>query len=306
MDRQKVIAIVGPTASGKSALAVELAKRFGGEIISADSRQVYLGLDIGTGKITKRQMHGVPHHLLDVAPPKKRFPAHDFVVHASKEMHEISARGNVPIICGGTGFYIDALLGRIELSNVPADERLRAKLDKKSAGQLFALLRKKDPKRAKNIDKRNKRRLIRALEISMSSIKSPPSSRPRLDIEKADCEVLWLGIAPKREELRERINKRLAARLKGGMIAEARALHAAGLSYKRMEELGLEYRSLARFLRKKITREALESELQAAIWHYARRQLTYWRRNKEIRRLEPAKRSEAFKTAGRWLERDAV
>src|SRR5580693_2616583 len=129
---QKVLVIVGPTASGKSALAVALAKKFKGEIISADSRQVYRGLNIGTGKITKREMRGVPHHLLDVVSPKKIFTAHDFVTHARRAISNIAKRGKLPIIAGGTGFYIDALVGRIVLPDVPVDEKLRARLEKKS------------------------------------------------------------------------------------------------------------------------------------------------------------------------------
>ncbi|RJQ35210.1 tRNA (adenosine(37)-N6)-dimethylallyltransferase MiaA [Candidatus Parcubacteria bacterium] len=286
---QKIIVIVGPTSSGKSALAVELAKKLSGEVISADSRQVYKGLDIGTGKITKREMKGVPHHLLDVYSPKKTFTAHDFVVRGRKAIDDIASRGKLPIICGGTGFYIDALVGRITLSDVPANKKLRAELDKKTAEQLFTILKRRDQNRAQSIDQHNKRRLIRALEIAQS----PKSDPLRSDLRGYD--VIWVGIAPERDELRRRIDVRLRDRIKTGMIAEAKRLKKAGLSYKRMESLGLEYRSLARHLKGIISKEEMESELQSAIWQYAKRQKTYWRRNKDIEWFFPNSNAAIFK-----------
>lgn len=273
--------MAGPTSSGKSGLAVRLAKKFDGEVISADSRQVYKGLDIGTGKITKREMRGIPHHLLDVVSPRSKLNAHDFVVRARKAVDDIVARGKVPIIAGGTGFYIDALVGNSPLPNIAANEKLREKFEKKTIKQLFALLKKKDPKRAKTIQSDNKRRLIRALEI-VDKLGSVPQQK-----SKANYEVLWIGIKPEREKLRERIHGRLITRLKQGMIAEAKRLHEKGLSYKRMEELGLEYRYLARFLKKQITKEEMIEQLSAKIWQYARRQMTYWRRNKNIQWIKP-------------------
>ena len=165
MVQQKVLVILGPTAIGKSALAVKLAKRFDGEVISADSRQVYKGLDIGTGKITKKEMGGIPHHLLDVADPKKQFSVSDFVREANHALAMIYHSGRVPIIVGGTGFYIDALTGDVSLPEVPPDKLLRAKLNKLSNEELFEILKKKDPERAETIDRHNKVRLVRALEI---------------------------------------------------------------------------------------------------------------------------------------------
>ena len=162
---QKLIVILGPTASGKSDMAVKLAKRFNGEVVSADSRQVYKGLDIGTGKITKKEMQGVKHHLLDVANPKKQFTASDFVDLTSGLIRQIVNRRKVPIICGGTGFYIDALLGDKQIPEVPPNLKLRKELEKKSVEKLFEILKKLDPERAKNIDAKNPRRLIRAIEI---------------------------------------------------------------------------------------------------------------------------------------------
>lgn len=277
-----ILIIVGPTASGKSGLAVEIAKKLNGEIISADSRQVYKGLDIGTGKVTTKEMGGIPHHLLDVKSPKNIFTAHEYVRLGRTIIQDIQSRRKIPIVVGGTGFYIDALVGRIRLPDVPPDLALRKQLDKKSAEQLFTLLQKDDPRRAQAMntpsERNNKIRLIRALEIALSQTTVPQitSEHPRA------AKLIWIGITTDPDELRERITKRLKSRLKIGMIAEARQLHAKGLSYKRMEELGLEYRSLARFLKGIITRTELESELNRDISQYAKRQLTYWKRNHDI------------------------
>ena len=201
MTKQKLLIIVGPTSSGKSALAVKLAKKFDGEVISADSRQVYRGLNIGTGKITKRERRGIHHHLLDEVKPHRIFTAHDFIVRARASIVDISARGKLPIICGGTGFYIDALLGRIVLPDVPLNAKLRASLEKQSAAQLFATLQKRDPRRAKTIDHHNKRRLIRALEIAAALGHSPNISGLRNHYIS-----LWIGIRPDDEILLKPIN----------------------------------------------------------------------------------------------------
>lgn len=278
--KPKALVIVGPTSSGKSALAVTLAKKFNGEVISADSRQVYRGLTIGTGKITKREMKGVPHHLLDVASPKRKFSADDYIRHARAAIQDISSRGKLPIMAGGTGFYIDALVGRISLPNVPPNPAFRRIHNKSTVGQLFCMLEKSDPERAKTIEPNNKRRLIRALEIALALGKNPT---PKTTLE---YDVLWVGIDPPLKELEKKISLRLLARMRQGMIAEAKQLHADGLSYKRMEELGLEYRSLAHLLQGAISREQMIEELNRAIRKYAIRQIRYWKRNKEIQWLE--------------------
>ena len=163
--KQKLIAILGPTASGKSDLAVTLAKKFNGEIISADSRQVYKGLDIGTGKITKKEMRGVKHYLLDVANPQKRFTASDYVLLVNRAIAQIVDKNKIPIICGGTGFYIDAILGEKQIPEVAPDPLLRKELENKTTQELFEILKKLDRERAENIDAKNPRRLIRAIEI---------------------------------------------------------------------------------------------------------------------------------------------
>jgi tRNA dimethylallyltransferase len=278
MRKQKVIVIVGPTASGKSAYAVKLAKKIGGEIISADSRQVYKGLDIGTGKITKKEMQGVPHHLLDVASPRNVFTAQDFVRLGRAEIDDILKRSKTPIICGGTGFYIDALLGRVPLPNVPPNRALRRKLATKTAPQLFKILQKLDRRRAKNIDTHNPVRLVRAIEIA-KKLGKVPAAKPK----PLPYAMEWIGLNPGEKKLRANIHKRLYARMKAGMVQEAKKLHARGLSWKRMNELGLEYRYLAYYLRTKISKAEMLAQLESSIWDYSRRQMRYWKRNPEIR-----------------------
>lgn len=279
---QKVVVIVGATSSGKTGLSIELAKKFNGEVISADSRQVYRGLDLGSGKVTKKEMQDIPHHLLDVANPRKRFTAGNFKELGRKALKDIWSRGKLPIIAGGTGFYIDALLTANSLASVPPNEELRAKLEKKTAKQLFAQLKKLKPKRAQELERKGEhtltRRLVRAIEIATA---------PRVKEEKSlAAEVLWVGLQWSDTELRERIHTRLHARMQQGLVAEIKQLHKKGLSWKRMEELGLEYRYVSRYVRGKLSKEDMFEQLETKIWQYARRQRTWFRRNKNIQWFE--------------------
>lgn len=274
--KPKVIVVCGPTATGKSDYAVKLAKKIGGEVISADSRQVYKNLNIGTGKITKKEMSGVAHYLLDVASPKRQFSVARYKKLGEHAIRDILKRGKTPIICGGTGFYIDTLLG-LELPEVKPNLALRKKLSDVSLQKLFEELKKIDPDRAKTIDKKNKIRLIRALEIARSLGKVPKIKKRKLyDIE-------WIGLSFPNEALKKRIHNRLLKRIKLGMIREAQKLHREGLSFRRMEALGLEYKYLAYYLQKKLTKQQMIAQLETAIWHYAKRQMTWFKRNKEIK-----------------------
>ena len=276
MQKDKIIAIVGPTSSGKTALSIWLAQKVGGEIISADSRQVYKGLNLGTGKVTKKEMAGIPHHLLDVVNPKKQFSVDDFVKKAVHAHSLIRTNERIPILVGGTGLYVDIFLGRMSYPNVPPNPALRKKLANKTAIQLFKTLEELDPARAETIEKQNPRRLVRAIEIAKAMGKNPaPSTEAKYD-------VLWLGLNPGELILKKKIRARLHVRIKAGMIAEAKKLHKAGLSYKRMDELGLEYRSMSRLLQNKITKQEFEVELERAIIHYAKRQMRWFKRNKDI------------------------
>src|SRR3989338_3879353 len=207
-NEKKIVIVVGPNASGKSNLAVKLAKKINGEIISVDSRQIYKNLDIGSGKITKKEMGGIPHHCLDVANPKKIFTAYDYKKCAQKAMQKIWVKNKIPIIVGGTGFYIDAAIGRVKLSNVPPNPKLRKKLQKLSTTQLFNLLKKLDPKRAKNIDKNNPVRLIRAIEIlegkslvfSQTDNSSAPAAADYLHSRHKNCPLCYRTTSRRAEQ----------------------------------------------------------------------------------------------------------
>ncbi|MDP2650151.1 MAG: tRNA (adenosine(37)-N6)-dimethylallyltransferase MiaA [bacterium] len=305
MKKQKIIVVVGANASGKSALAVALAQRFGGEVISADSRQVYRGLNIATGKITAREMQGVPHHLIDVASPKRTFTAYDFALRARSICSNILQNDKIPIIVGGTGFYIDALLGRTSLPDVPPDKKLRTRLEKKTATQLIAQLKRLSPKRAQTLvakgEQNNKRRLIRAIEIAGSKSKAKFLDLPMMDLRSPSFEVLWVGLKLDDDELKKRIHKRTRERMRRGMVAEARRLHERSLSWKRMEELGLEYRHLADYLRGRITKGELIANIERDDWRYAKRQRTWFKRNKEIRWFHPDEEPEIRKAVKGFL-----
>ena len=294
---QKLIVILGPTASGKSDLAVELARRFDGEIVSADSRQVYKGMDIGSGKITRKEMVGVPHHLLDVASPKRRFTVAQYQKLAKEKIKDICRRGKLPILCGGTGLYIQSVVDDLAIPEVPPDAKLRAQMEKLNAGELFKKLKKLDPRRAKNIDCHNRRRLIRALEIVIKTGKPVPQSLEirsrelsRSYLEKIN--ILQIGITAPKNQLKTKIKKRLLKRLRQGMIAEVKKLHAGGVSWKRLEEFGLEYRYIARYLRGQIAKQEMISQLEKEINQYAKRQMTWFGRDKRIRWIKNYKEAE--------------
>ncbi|MEX2013296.1 MAG: tRNA (adenosine(37)-N6)-dimethylallyltransferase MiaA [Parcubacteria group bacterium] len=273
----KILVILGPTASGKSSLAVKLAKKFKGEIISADSRQVYRDLDVGTGKITKQEMEGVPHHMLDVVSPRKQFSASKYKKLASLSLQHIVIKNKLPIVVGGTGLYIDALLGIVSFPDVAPNPPLRKKLEKKSAEELFQMLKKKDPRRAADIDPNNKVRLIRALEI-IESLGFVPKAGTKTLIPRT---YIYIGLKP--DNLDRRIYKRLVKRLKP-MIREAKKLiELEAISYKRMHQLGLEYRYIAMYLQGKLSRDEMVERLCAEIRRYAKRQMTWFKRNKKIK-----------------------
>lgn len=283
--RPGILVILGPTATGKSSLAVRLAKKFDGEIISADSRQVYRGLDIGTGKITKKEMGGIHHHLLDVANPKRKFSVTQYKKKAEKAIKEIIKKNKLPIIVGGTGFYIQALVDNIVFPDVLPNQKLRKKLEKKTTEELFKILKKLDPKRAQNIDSKNPRRLIRAIEIA-KSIGNVPAIN--YGLRTTNYRLLFIGLDLPDQKLKEKIKKRLEQRIKIGMISEAMRLRKNGLGYKRMRDLGLEYKFLADFLEKKITRKEMTEQLETAIWQYAKRQRTWFKRDKRILWFTPS------------------
>lgn len=273
----KIIVVLGPTASGKSALAVEIARRFNGEVISADSRQIYRGLDVGSCKITKHEMRGIPHHLLDVASPARQFSVSEYQRLAERAIAEVIKRGKLPIICGGTGFYIQSIVDNIVLPHVPPNQILRKELSFKNTSDLFKILSKLDPHRAQEIDAKNPARLIRAIEIATAL-----GSVPHVEIQPPHYDILQMGIAFPLKPLEKRIRTRLEKRLRKGMIAEAKRLHQKGLSWRRMRSLGLDYRALADFLTGAISRTEMKDRIVLESIQYAKRQMTWFKRDKRI------------------------
>jgi len=295
---QKLIVILGPTASGKSDLAVAVAKKFNGEIISADSRQVYRGMNLGTGKMTKKKMQDIPHYLLNVADPKRRFTVAQYKELAQKAIKDIQRRGKIPIICGGTGFYIRAITDDLQIPEVKPDFKLRAKLEKKSTHELYRQLCELDPNRAVMIDPKNPRRLIRALEIVLKTGKPVPALnvistkagiQVNSEIQNLDSgseagmtnnnfNVLFLGVKKSPTEIKKLIYKRLLKRFKQGMIAEVKNLRKSGVSWKRLDSFGLEYRWITKFLQKKTSYQKMITRMQKEIEHYAKRQMVWFKK----------------------------
>ncbi|MBI5306244.1 tRNA (adenosine(37)-N6)-dimethylallyltransferase MiaA [Candidatus Wolfebacteria bacterium] len=308
----KLIVILGPTASGKSELAVKLALQLsswqakklyeinGAEIISADSRQVYKGLNIGSGKITKKEMKNVPHHLLDVASPKKTFTVSQYQKLAKKALKKIIKKNKLPVICGGTGLYIDALIYGKEFPEVPPQLKLRKKLEKKSTEKLFKQLQKLDLRRAQNIDKHNRRRLIRALEIIITTKKPVPNIATIDSSNISFAHILKIGIKKSPEKLKKLIAKRLKKRLKQGLIKEVKNLHyKQNLSWQRLDNFGLEYRYISRYLAGLISKTEMIQTLENEIYRYAKRQMTWFKKDKNIIWINSLQK--AFSIIRDWL-----
>jgi tRNA dimethylallyltransferase len=286
-DQVKVVVVLGPTSSGKSDLAVYLSQKFNGEVISADSRQVYKGMDIGSGKVDEEEMQGIPHYLLDVVDPNTRFSASDFKKQGEEAVQKIQEKGKLPVVCGGTAFYIRVLMGEVVVPEVSPDWKLREKLDKKTLEELYQELEKVDPERAKNIDLKNKVRLIRALEIVLKTKKPVPVT------EKQDkYDALYIGIEVDQKELEKRIEKRLDNRIEQGMIQEVEKLKKDGVSWERLEEFGLEYRWVARYLQGKINKEEMRELLLTDIKKFSKRQRTSWRKDEKIHWIKTYKQAE--------------
>jgi tRNA dimethylallyltransferase len=296
MSKQKAIAVVGPTASGKSALAITLAKEIHGEVISADSRQVYEGFDTTTAKVTPKEMLGIPHHLLDIAPIEREYTVADFVHDGKAAITSIAAKGAIPIIAGGTGFYIDALLFGQSLPQVPPNQVLRASLTTMTTDTLFAMLQAKDPHRAATIEQQNKQRLIRALEIVDTLGVVPPQAT----MSDAPYDTLWIGILWQRDELIQRIHERVLHRV-DNMITEI-SNEKNRLTPQIASRLGFDFTLTLSYVEGAMTKDALIDALTQKDAAYARRQMTWFKRNKQITWLSPETLpSSAIDLARRFL-----
>jgi tRNA dimethylallyltransferase len=275
--KPKAIAIVGTTASGKTSLSIEIAKQFNGEVISADSRQVYRGLDIGSAKVTSAEMDDVPHHLINIADPTDIYTGSNFKRDGDIAMDNIISRDKTPIIAGGTFFYLELLKGTTSSAPVPPNPSLRTELEQKSCPELYAELLKNDPARAATIDKDNPRRLVRALEIIETLGTVPTPTETNLPYN-----WLTLGIDIPQDILSERIYTRIIERLKIGMVEEVEQLHHNGVSWEKLDSFGLEYRYIARFLQNMLSRDEMITELTNKTRQFSKRQRTWLKRDPSI------------------------
>ena len=278
-----LVVIVGTNASGKSDLGIRLAKHFGGEIVSADSRQVYRGLDLGSGKITPAQAATVRHHLIDVADLSEYYSLARYQLAAYNAIDSISGAGKLPFLVGGTGLYISAIVEGYQLVDVPPNDQLRAELEPLPLTQLVERLESSDPDAANRIDRSNRRRLIRAIEIAAAGY---TDSAAHQNLPRYNC--LQLGLTWPRDILGKRIEKRLQERLANGMIDEVTRLRARGVPDLRLDKLGLEYRYISRYLRGELrTVDDLFQQLAIAIRQFAKEQLTWFKRDRRIIWLDP-------------------
>ncbi len=276
----KLIVIEGTNASGKSGLGVDLARAFGGEIISADSRQVFKGYDLGSGKITPEEMQGVPHHLIDICESNEFFSVHDFQRLAYRAIDDILARGRLPFIVGGTGLYVASVTEGYVMSDRAPDLNYRAELEKLSTPELYAQLMERAPDA--QVDARNRNRVMRMLEKIHDGDDFIPHNQPRYN-------CLKLGVSWPREILKARIDERLEKRMREGMVDEVRGLLANGASVEFMLKLGLEYRFITQYITGEIGSEAeMCHELSLAIKRFAKRQMIWFRRDKDIHWLDMA------------------
>lgn len=289
-----ILVILGPTATGKTDLALDLAKKFNGEIVSCDSRQVYKGLDIGTGKMpggeaeVKKgsgfwEINGICVWMYDVADPKLQFTVKDYVDQAAEIIEDISNRGKLPVIVGGTGLYLKALLEGLPNLDIPVDFKLREELEKLSLEELQEKLKSLSPAKWEGLndsDKKNPRRLLRSIELIMMN---PYSNKFQIsNLKTQNYNILKIGLIAPRQVLNQRIDLRLASRIEQGLIEEAIILQGKGLSLERMRQLGLEYGVLADLLDGRINREQLIMTLSTKIHQYAKRQMTWFKKEKDI------------------------
>mgnify|MGYP005746775377 FL=1 len=275
----KVIAIVGPTASGKTKLAIEMAKNLGTEIISADSRLVYKGFDIGTAKPTKEEQQMVKHHMIDVVEPEYDFSVADFADEARKIISNLHAHSKVPIVAGGTGLYFRILLENYDMPRIEANPQLRADLEKLSNEELFVMLKEVDSISAEKIHQNNRVRVIRALEVSL--LAGTPFSSIK-GIKNNEYEVEWVfPELESREALYDRINKRVDAMISEGLIEETKDLLVKHGKIKNLVNT-IGYQEIIEFLDNKISLEEAVEKIKQNTRRYAKRQLTWFRRNPNL------------------------
>ena len=296
MSKISVVYIVGPTAAGKTSLAIKVAKQCNGEVISADSRQVYRGLDIGTSKVTQAEMSDIPHHLIDVVDIDTIYTAEDFLQAADSTIVEIHARGNVPIVAGGTFFYVELLRRRMSPAPVPPNPTLRAELEAYTNDELFLQLQKKDSRRANSIDRDNRRRLMRALEIIDALGVVPPAKA-----KESPYHEIMIGIDCPKEQLLTKFENRATDWLQAGLVGEVESLLANGVTRNRLQEIGFEYQLVLDLIDNKLTKEQYIEKFVQKNWQYAKRQRTWLKKDPSITWFTPQQTSEAIDHAIKQL-----
>lgn len=282
LESSKIIAVVGPTASGKTALAVELAKMLDGEIISCDSMQVYRRMDVGTAKVTKEEMQGIPHHMIDIVEPTVDFSCADYAVLAKNAVEDVLRRGKTPIFCGGTGLYLDSVIGISAFSDAGRDEAFREEMSKKSPSELHAMLTEIDPTAAEATHMNNVKRVIRALEIFhvTGKTKTEWDEESKKLTPPYDCTVIGLDFRS-RETLYSRIDKRVDIMLEFGLAGEIEALDCPEFRASTASD-GIGYKEYLAYLDGKVSREEAIDKIKQASRNYAKRQLTWFRRNENV------------------------
>lgn len=288
----KIIAVAGPTASGKSALALELCKRLDGELISLDSMQIYRGLDIGTAKPTKAEQAEVRHHMIDICEPTENFSVAEFAERAHKVIADVQSRGKKAVLCGGTGLYLDTVLGRLDFGEIESDEKLRGELiafaEKNGAEALHERLREIDPQAAEKIHKNNVRRVARAIEIYELTGKTK-TEHDREAISDSPYESLIIGLDyDDREVLYSRINRRVDAMIEAGLEGEVRSLVSRGLlSAESTAGQAIGYKEMLGYIAGDCSLGDAVEKIKLGTRRYAKRQLTWLRRNQDINWLYP-------------------
>lgn len=277
-DKQRPIVILGPTASGKTRLAVQVARRVGGEIISADSRQVYRGMDIGTGKdLAEYQLDGkaIPYHLIDIVDAGSSYNVYDFQQDFQRAIADIALRGRVPVVCGGTGLYLDAVLRGHQFTAIPVDEPVRAELQALTDEELQERFQQFPSVYSEKADTSTRKRLIRAIEISSYLTQHPDTSLPAV---AALPDALIFGIDLPADLRRERITRRLHERLQNGLVGEVEGLMRQGVSAEKLIFYGLEYKFITQYLLGELDYKTMTARLETAIHQFAKRQMTFFRK----------------------------
>jgi tRNA dimethylallyltransferase len=283
----KIIVICGATATGKTTLAVSLAERLNGEIIGADSMQIYKGMDIATAKPTLEELRGIPHHLIDFLEPHEPFSVADYAELAREKIAEVAQCGKLPIICGGTGLYINSLIDNIEFPEIKSDLVFRAEMQKKEPALLLEELRRKDPETAAKLHENNKKRVIRALEVLHITGKTMSAHKVASRLNPSPYEPLMLQIDFPRNELYERINRRVDLMLEAGLLEECRGAHCVSVNGKPLltAAQAIGYKELLPFLNGEAELADCIENLKKATRNYAKRQLTWFKKDPRIQML---------------------